>query len=84
MRASTCATTSGPEAEAAAKAALAINPTTSAQDELERLGCSTLRRLKVRADETPPHRCQTYCGTRSCYLERAIRVRGPTADITLH
>ena len=70
-----------PEAEAAAKAALAINPdNVGANRALGLLNAATVEGASGR-DATA--QVQTYLRDAIMYLERAIRVSGPTADITL-
>jgi len=71
-----------PEAEAAAKAALAINPDNVGANRA--LGLLNAAAVEGASGRDAAAQVQTYMRDAIMYLERAIRASGPTADVTLH
>ena len=71
-----------PEAEAAAKAALAIDPDNVGANRA--LGLINAAAVEGATSRDPASQIQTYLRDAIMYLERAVRVSGPTADVTLH
>ncbi len=70
-----------PEAEAAAKAALAINPDNVGANRA--LGLLNAAAVEGASGRDANAQVQTYLRDAIMYLERAIKASGPTADITL-
>jgi len=70
-----------PEAEAAAKAALAINPDNVGANRA--LGLLNAAAVEGASGRDATAQVQTYLRDAIMYLERAIKVSGPTADVTL-
>jgi len=70
-----------PEAEAAAKAALAINPDNVGANRA--LGLINAAAVEGASGRDATAQVQTYLRDAIMYLERAIRASGPTADVTL-
>jgi tetratricopeptide (TPR) repeat protein len=71
-----------PEAEAAAKAALAINPDNVGANRA--LGLINAAAVEAATGREAAGQVQTNLRDAVMYLERAVRVSGPTADVTLH
>jgi tetratricopeptide (TPR) repeat protein len=70
-----------PEAEAAAKAALAINPDNVGANRA--LGLLSAAAVEGASGRDANAQVQTYLRDAIMYLERAIKASGPTADLTL-
>ncbi len=70
-----------PEAEAAAKAALAINPDNVGANRA--LGLLNAAAVEGASGRDATAQVQTYLRDAIMYLERAIKASGPTADVTL-
>lgn len=70
------------EAEAAAKAALAINPDNVGANRA--LGLINAAAVEGASGRDVTAQVQGYLRDAIMYLERAVRVSGPTADVTLH
>jgi tetratricopeptide (TPR) repeat protein len=70
-----------PEAEAAAKAALAINPDNVGANRA--LGLLNAAAVEGASGRDARAQVQTYLRDAIMYLERAIKASGPTADVTL-
>jgi tetratricopeptide (TPR) repeat protein len=71
-----------PEAEAAAKAALAINPDNVGANRA--LGLINAAAVEGATGREAGGQLQTNLRDAIMYLERAVRVSGPTADVNLH
>jgi tetratricopeptide (TPR) repeat protein len=71
-----------PEAEAAAKAALAINPDNVGANRA--LGLINAAAVEGTTGPDSAAKIQTSLRDAIMYLERAVRAAGPTADVTLH
>jgi tetratricopeptide (TPR) repeat protein len=71
-----------PEAEAAAKAALAINPDNVGANRA--LGLINAAAFEGASGRDGAAQIQVYLRDAIMYLERAVRASGPTAEVTLH
>ena len=71
-----------PEAEAAAKAALAIDPENVGANRA--LGLINAAAVEGSSGRDSAAQVETYLRDAIMYLERAVRASGPTADVTLH
>jgi tetratricopeptide (TPR) repeat protein len=71
-----------PQAEAAAKAALAINPDNVGANRA--MGLINAAAFEGSTGRESASQVQTYLRDAIMYLERAVRAAGPTAEVTLH